>query len=174
MRWAQFCRSSFTADSTICVSCSSCFAMVCRIRRSLRRYNRPQWGVIGPCGAAGGRVTFRRVSDLLLSPKEVAALLRIHRDTLKKWRVRGEGPQWIRKGGRYAYLESKSTAGSRIRVRRRCRQSRQRPRRLERKPRHDSRNRSANLSVTPPARPPSGSRCGATVSRSSATSCRCV
>lgn len=36
----------------------------------------------------------------VLTPKEVAAELKVHTDTLKNWRAAGTGPKWFRMGPR--------------------------------------------------------------------------
>lgn len=36
----------------------------------------------------------------LLTPREVALLLKVHPDTLEQWRGRRIGPQWIKLGDR--------------------------------------------------------------------------
>jgi hypothetical protein len=41
--------------------------------------------------------------DPLLSPKEVAARLKLHVISLKNLRLRGQGPPWIKPSGRRVY-----------------------------------------------------------------------
>lgn len=51
----------------------------------------------------------REVPDLVkefLSKDEAAAALRIHPFTLKRWRMRGYGPQGVKVGGRLRYRMS--------------------------------------------------------------------
>jgi len=41
----------------------------------------------------------------LKSPPETAAMLRINENTLRRWRMDGKGPQWLKVGGRYFYTD---------------------------------------------------------------------
>lgn len=44
--------------------------------------------------------------DVLLTPAETAALLKVHTDTLRRWRLNGYGPAFIRLGRGYRYWRS--------------------------------------------------------------------
>lgn len=37
-------------------------------------------------------------ADTLLTPPEVASILKVHTETLEQWRGRGYGPSWIKLG----------------------------------------------------------------------------
>jgi predicted DNA-binding transcriptional regulator AlpA len=47
---------------------------------------------------------------LLLTQKQVCALLGVHRDTLWEWNRRGKGPSRIQVGGRFYYPRSMITS----------------------------------------------------------------
>lgn len=55
--------------------------------------------------AVGARVT-DPAEDVLLTPAETAALLRVHVETLRRWRKLGYGPAYIRVGHGYRYWRS--------------------------------------------------------------------
>ena len=48
-------------------------------------------------------------SEALLTTKETAALLRCSISALNKWRVRGDGPRFVRLGGRVRYRRADLT-----------------------------------------------------------------
>jgi excisionase family DNA binding protein len=41
--------------------------------------------------------------DVLLTPAETAALLKVHPSTLRRWRAEGRGPAYVRAGRGYRY-----------------------------------------------------------------------
>ena len=49
------------------------------------------------------RASTEEISDLGMTTKEVARLLRMHPKTVEKMRGRGQGPPFIELGGRYYY-----------------------------------------------------------------------
>ena len=59
--------------------------------------------------------TGKKVS--LLTAKEAAALLRVSTSTMAKWRLRGEGPSFIKLGAKIAYSDDvvKDWLASRVR-----------------------------------------------------------
>lgn len=44
--------------------------------------------------------------DELLTTAETAALLKVHVDTLRRWRLAGRGPAYVRIGSTYRYWRS--------------------------------------------------------------------
>jgi predicted DNA-binding transcriptional regulator AlpA len=59
--------------------------------------------------------TGKKVS--LLTAKEAAALLRVSTSTMAKWRLRGEGPSYIKLGAKIAYSDDIVNAWLASRVR---------------------------------------------------------
>ena len=53
----------------------------------------------------------------LLTAKEVSALLRVSTSTMAKWRLRGEGPSYIKLGAKIAYSDDVVNAWLASRVR---------------------------------------------------------
>jgi excisionase family DNA binding protein len=45
-------------------------------------------------------------ADVLLTPAETAALLRVHPSTLRRWRAEKRGPAYVRVGRGYRYWRS--------------------------------------------------------------------
>lgn len=61
-----------------------------------------QRGRMRSTASVGARVP----DDVLLTPAETAALLKVHVDTLRRWRAEGRGPAYVRAGRFYRYWQS--------------------------------------------------------------------